>query len=290
MAVATAPQSYSDLQAVLQARMDAFAPGQQRIAKVLLTDPEGCAFRTIAETAQIAGVHQSSLVRFATNLGLAGYPGMVKLCRERLAEQAHLVRRFELAEQHGATELFAAAVEHDQQNLARTFARIQPADWSQAITLLAEAPRVHIMGLRKCMCVAQIMSYLLHMVRPEVYQMAPAAGGLVDELRDLEHDDVFVGISIRRYTADTVRAMRHAKERGLRVIALTDDPASPLTGAADVTFFVDTKGVTILRSLSAFVSLVQTMATAVALERGARTRAELLQDETLLDAFDVYLA
>ena len=284
----SAPASYAELRALLQARMDTFAPGQQRIAKVLLTDAEGTAFRTIAETAQLADVHQSSLVRFATGIGLAGYPGLVKLCRQQLAEQAHLVRRFELAEKHGATDLFAVAVEHDQQNLSRTYARIDSDQWDRAVTMLAEAQRVHIMGLRKCLSVAQIMSYLLHMVRPGVHHLAPVTGGIVDALRDLEKDDVFVAISIRRYTADTVRAMQYARQHGLRTIALTDDAASPLAAETDVTFFVDTNGVTILRSLSAFVSLVQTLSTAVALKKGARTRAELLQDEALLDSFDIY--
>ncbi|WP_457256439.1 MurR/RpiR family transcriptional regulator [Pedococcus sp. P5_B7] len=285
-----APKSYAELRTVLQARMASFAPGQQRIAKLLLTDAEGTAFRTIAQTAELAEVHQSSLVRFATGLGLAGYPALVKLCREQLAEQAQLVRRFELAEEHGSTDLFNVAVEHDQQNLARTYARIQPDQWDRAVTILAEAPQVHVMGLRKCLSVAEIMAYLLHMIRPGVRHLAPVTGGLVDALRDLEPEDVFVAISIRRYTADTVRAMEYAAQHGLKTIALTDDAASPLAAAADVTFFVDTNGVTILRSMSAFVSLVQTLSTAVALKMGARTRAELLQDEAMLDAYDVYTA
>jgi DNA-binding MurR/RpiR family transcriptional regulator len=284
----SAPVSFAELRVLLQAGMDSFAPGQQRIAKVVLTDPEGTAFRTIAETAKLADVHQSSLVRFATGLGLPGYPGLVKLCRQQLADQAQLIRRFELAEEHGATDLFTVAVEHDQQNLSRTYARIETEQWDRAVSMLAEAQRVHIMGLRKCLSVAQIMSYLLHMVRPGVHQVAPVTGELVDALRDLEKDDVFVAISIRRYTADTVRAMEYATQHGLRTIALTDDAASPLAAGADVTFFVDTNGVTILRSLSAFISLVQTLSTAVALKMGARTRAELLHDEALLDGFDIY--
>ena len=286
--VSHAPANYAELRTALQTRMDSFAPGQQRIANVLLTDAEGTAFRTIAETAQVADVHQSSLVRFSTGLGLSGYPALVKLCREQLAEQAQLVRRFELAEEHGAADLFAVAVEHDQQNLARTYARIESGDWDRAVTMLADAPKVHVMGLRKCLSVAQIMAYLLHMVRPGVKHVAPVSGGLVDVLRDLERDDVFVAISIRRYTAETVRAIQYAKQHGLRTIALTDNAASPLAATADVTFFVETNGITILRSLSAFVSLVQTLSTAVALKMGARTREELLEDEALLDDFSVY--
>ncbi|GLY65844.1 MurR/RpiR family transcriptional regulator [Amycolatopsis taiwanensis] len=283
------PQSYAELRAELQARMDSFAPGQRRVARLLLTDPEATAFRTIAETAREAGVHQSSLVRFATNLGLGGYPDLVKLCREHLAERAHLVGRFERAERNGtAGGLLARVVEHDQQNLARTFERIEPEEWQRLVRLLAAAPRVHVMGLRKCLPVAQLLAYLLHMVRPDVRLIAPVSGGLVDELRDLRDQDVFIAIAIRRYTADTVRAIRYAREHGLHTVALTDDAASPLATAADFPFFVETEGVTLLRSVTSFISLVQAMSTAVALETGARSRAELLLDEELLDSFDVY--
>jgi DNA-binding MurR/RpiR family transcriptional regulator len=109
---------------------------------------------------------------------------------------------------------------------------------------------------------------------------------IADDLRDLAPGDVFVAMSIHRYTADTVRALAEAKARGLHTIALTDNPASPLVPHADVTCYVETGGVTVLRSLSAFVSLVQVLATGVALRRGSDS--ELRLDEQLLSAFDVY--
>jgi DNA-binding MurR/RpiR family transcriptional regulator len=287
--MAVPPRNYPELRAQLQERMPTFAAGQRRIARVLLADPEATAFRSIGETAKVAEVHESSLVRFATSLGLAGYPALVKLCRQQLAEQAQLVRRFEQAAELTETEeLLGAVVEHDQQNIARTFARLDQGTWRDAVDLLTEARRVHVIGLRKCFSVAYLLAYLLRMVRPEVHQFAPTAGMIGDDLRDLGEGDVFVALSIHRYTADTVRAIAEAKRRGLRTIALTDNPASPLVPHADVTCYVETGGVTVLRSLSAFVSLAQALATGVALRNGTSTRSELLMDEQLLDAFDVY--
>lgn len=283
------PRNYSELRAELQHRMPTFAAGQRRIARVLLADPEATAFRSIGETAKVAEVHESSLVRFATSLGLSGYPALVRLCRQQLAEQAQLVRRFEQAAELTETEeLFGAVVEHDQQNIARTFARLEQPTWQAAVDLLTEARRVHVIGLRKCFSVAYLLAYLLRMVRPEVHQLAPMASMIGDDLRDMAPDDVFVALSIHRYTAETVRAIAEAKRRGLRTIALTDNPASPLVPHADVTCYVETGGVTVLRSLSAFVSLAQALATGVALRNGTSTRSELLLDEQLLDAFDVY--
>ncbi|KHL04532.1 transcriptional regulator [Sinomonas humi] len=285
MAVGT----YEELQAELQERMPALAPGQRRIATVLLSDPEGTALRSIAETAKVAGVNQSSLVRFATMLGLKGYPALVRLCRDHLSGQANLVSRFERAQQRtGQESLFSAVLEHEKDNLTRSYARIGQADWDNAVRTLAEASSVYVMGLRKCAPIAQLLSYLLKLVRRQVEQISPAAGMFVDQLRDLDPEGAFVAVSIRRYTADTVRALEHAKERGLATIALTDDPASPLARLADTTFYLETEGVTILRSLSVFTSVAQTLATAVALHLGTRSRQELLVDEQLLADFHVY--
>ncbi|MET3922991.1 DNA-binding MurR/RpiR family transcriptional regulator [Arthrobacter sp. UYEF20] len=97
-----------------------------------------------------------------------------------------------------------------------------------------------------------------------------------------------MAISIRRYTSDTVFAFEEAKRRGLSTISLTDNPASPLARDADVTFFVDSQGVHILRSISAFISLAQTLATSVAHKLGTESRSELLVDEQLLSALGVY--
>ncbi|HWN33717.1 MAG TPA: SIS domain-containing protein, partial [Pseudonocardia sp.] len=130
--------------------------------------------------------------------------------------------------------------------------------------------------------------YLLHMVRPGVRQLGGAAGLLVDELRELSPGDVLVGVSIRRYTRDTVRALEHANRVGVATVALTDDPSSPLARLADLTFFVETGGVTVLRSLAVFTSVVQALATAVAVRLGTSSRDELLTDEQLLEDFEIY--
>jgi DNA-binding MurR/RpiR family transcriptional regulator len=284
--VSVPPSTYDELGEILRARLPKLASGQRRIANLLLTDPEGTAFRSISETARLAEVHESSLVRFATSLGLAGYPALAQLCRAQLAEQAQLVRRFEEAGSHG--DLLTEVAEHDRQNLARTFARIDPAAWRQVVETLADAPAVHVIGLRKCFSVAYLLSYLLHVVRPKVRQLA-ASGQLVDELRDLASGEVLVAVSIHRYSADTVRALAYAKTRDLHTIVLTDNAGSPLVEHADVTLYVETAGVTIMRSLTAFTSLVQALGTEVALRLGTRSRDELLTDEDLLREFGVYV-
>jgi hypothetical protein len=94
--------------------------------------------------------------------------------------------------------------------------------WESVVDRLAHAPRVHVMGLRKCHAPAYLLSYLLGMLREDVTAVDASAGSLTDELRRVRAGDCFVAMSIHRYSLDTVRAAQWARQRGAHVIALTD--------------------------------------------------------------------
>jgi DNA-binding MurR/RpiR family transcriptional regulator len=146
------------------------------------------------------------------------------------------------------------------------------------------------MGLRKCHAPGYLLGYLLRMLREEVHTVSAAAGNLTDELRRIREGHCFVAISIHRYSAETVKAAQWARSRGARCVALTDNPSSPLASTADHVFYVDAAGPSVLRSLTAFTSLVQALATGVAQARGHEARSTLLQEEELLEQFAVYAA
>src|SRR5690606_22782933 len=90
----TAPETFDELAALLRTRMPQLTRSQQLLAERVLSDPEGVAFMTVTELAKSVGINESTVVRFAAGLGLDGYPGLARLCRERLREQAQLLRRF----------------------------------------------------------------------------------------------------------------------------------------------------------------------------------------------------
>lgn len=282
------PQTFEDLAAVLRTRLNELTPSQRALAERILADPEGVAFMTVTELATAVGVNESTVVRFASGLGLDGYPGMVRLCRERLREQAQLLRRFANLESLTAGDPLGLAATYDQANITRSLSRIDRPAWDSAVEALAQAPQVHILGLRKCYSVAYLLGYLLGLVREDVRVLSAGHGTLTDELRRVRAEDCFVGISIHRYAADTVRAFEWASAHGATTVALTDNPASPLSRPAKLAFHLDTTGVSVLRSLTAFTALVQALATAVASQRGTDARSALLVKEELLEEFGVY--
>lgn len=286
----TPPRTYDELLAELHRRGSALTRSQRLLADRVMADPEGVAFMTVSELAAAVGVNEATVVRFASGLGLEGYPGLTRLCRERLREQAQLLRRYNNLEQLGVegADLLERTVALDRANITRTFAQVAPDAWEEAVRALAEAPRVHVMGLRKCHAPAYLLGYLLGMLREDVETVTGGAGALTDELRRIREGDAFVALSIHRYSAETVRAAAWAQARGARCLALTDNPSSPLATTAGQVFYVDAAGPAVLRSLTAFTSLVQALAAGVAQELGHEARSTLLREEQLLEEFGVY--
>ncbi|WHT20356.1 MurR/RpiR family transcriptional regulator [Crossiella sp. CA-258035] len=276
-------ETFAELTELLRAAE--LSPAQRALAERVLTDPEGVAFQTAAELAKAVGTTEGTVVRFAQRCGLSGYPALVKLCRAHLAGQAQLVRRFGALR---GDSVLARAAELDRQNLARTFAQVDPAAWRLAVGSIARGRRVHVMGLRKSHAVAYLLGYQLDLVCEDVTLITPGPGTLTDKLRRLDRQDVFIAVSLHRYAADTVRAVRHAKEVGATTVAFTDTAASPLAGLADAVFLADMAGAGLLRSVTALTSLVQALATAVAVERGDAASAALRQQEALLTEFATY--
>ncbi|GAA5171611.1 MULTISPECIES: MurR/RpiR family transcriptional regulator [Amycolatopsis] len=253
----TPPGSYQELTELLRGRLPKLASGQLRIAHLVLADPEGTAHRGITEAARLVEVHESSIARFANSLGLSGYPDIMELCRAWLAEQAQLARRTDERPAEPPGGLLSATLEQEQTNLARTYGRLDRPSWLRAVALLAEADAVHVLGLRECAPIAALLSRGL--------RGRQLGACLVDELPGLT--GVLVAVSIRRYAADTVRAVEYARDHDVPVVALTDNPASPLVEHAQAALFAETSGVG-GHSLTALASLAQALAEEVALRRG----------------------
>jgi DNA-binding MurR/RpiR family transcriptional regulator len=287
------PQTFDELSSLLQARLPTMTRTQQNLARWVLSDPEGVAFMTISELANATGVNESTVVRFATALGLDGYPHLTRLCQQRLREHAQMLRRFDtlatLAQADADTDPLVQTATFDQVNISRTFARVDPATWSRAVEALAGRSEVYAFGLRKTYPIAALLGYLLGLVRDRVTTLTLGSGTLPDQLRHIGPDSCFVVTAIHQYPRETVRALQWAREAGAMTIAITDNPASPLARNADCVFYAETAGASVLRSVTAFTSLVQALATAVAIEQGASARPVLEQESRVLEYFETYV-
>jgi DNA-binding MurR/RpiR family transcriptional regulator len=280
-----APASFEELTARIHQHGSGLTPAYRALAQRVLQDPEGVAFLSVGDFAELTGVNMSTVTRFAKFLGLPGYPSLRQLCEDDLRSQTQLVHRLDSVTDPDA-EVWEQAGRFDGENITRTFARMQPDEIRRAAQALSTARAVHVLGLRKSHTAAYLLWYLLQLVRDDVRLLA--IDTLVEQMREVHDEDVLVAFALHRYTRQTVLACQHAHRRGVTTVALTDNAASPLVPVADHVFLVDTASPGVLRSMTAFVSLSQALAATVAAHRGAASRAALTTEEELLEHFDVY--
>ncbi|OZG59558.1 transcriptional regulator [Bifidobacterium lemurum] len=294
------PHTYEELCEVLRANLADYAPGQKRIATLLLDDASSIAVRSLSENAKAAGVHSSSVVRFAKALGFDGYPALARMCRKYLSEQARLIDRFDQATSQStmsdrdetASPINAAgdpqSSRHHERNVVLSLSSINPNVWNNAVDAIANAHDLYIVGLQKCFAPAYLCAYLLQMARGRIHLLSETTGNVLSEIRDISPGDTLIAMSIRQYTAMTVRVVEQASANGGTIVAITDEPSSPLAIKADHTFIAQCESPYVFRSLSGITAIVESLAGEVSLRLGTTAREQLQKDDELFSRFGIY--
>ncbi|MEU4569047.1 MurR/RpiR family transcriptional regulator [Micromonospora sp. NPDC023956] len=204
-------------------------PTQRRIAHCLVQHAGSVAYLSAAEIAELAGVSQPSVTRFAVALGHDGYPAL----RRRLRELAGTGATGTAA---GENEL-QRAVRAEIGNLDRLAGQLADRERiAGAGALLAASRPLPVLGLRAAAPLAAYFAYFAAKVHPDVRVLDTGGSLLTDRLEQaaVAGADALLAFVLPRYPRETLDALRAARDAGLRVVAITDSPVSPATEYADL--------------------------------------------------------
>jgi DNA-binding MurR/RpiR family transcriptional regulator len=205
-------------------------PTQRRIAQCLVEHASQAAYLSSGEVAELAGVSQPSVIRLAAALGCSGYPALRRRLREAVtggtAEEAGQVHRNE----------WQQAVTAEITSLANLSAALtDPEPLREAGRMLVRSRPLVVLGLRASAPLASYFGYFAAKVHSDV-RVITTGGSLaldkVEQARDCGADVMFAVI-MPRYPAETLHVLDAARALGIRVVALTDTPMSPVTNHAD---------------------------------------------------------
>jgi DNA-binding MurR/RpiR family transcriptional regulator len=260
------PETFADLVELIDDARPTLTPSQLRLAALVIDGPQEVALAPAADLAARAGVDESTVVRFAKALGLAGYPALRAVCAAELQRQASLLSRYDSMrrEAFGDEHLFDTLSRFDQSNIDRTVANIDAAEWERVVELVATSENVYAMGLRACFSMAHLLSYQLALVRGKVRQITSLDGTIPEQLAQLSENDVFIAVSLAPYSAQTVTATEYVVAHGCPSIAFTDHRSSPLAAASRHAVFVASDGPLLLSSMTAMTHVLQTLIVGVA--------------------------
>lgn len=266
------PQNYEGVVNLITREFASLSAGYQQIARFFTQNPNVIALESINAIAEKCGVHPSSLVRFAQNLGYTGFKQLQGVFQTRLATAAPGFReRISALESElsrntsdGNKGFLKDLVVRDIASLHGLLDSVTEESLTAAAKLLTTVQTIYIVGQLRSEPLALLLRYLLTMLHRRVVLLDPA-GGLAQEMaQTMGERDVLVSIAFRHYAKEVVAITDLAVVNGTAVIAITDSPLSPLAKEARVLFTVPEDDYSFSRSLAAPMCLVQCLATVTA--------------------------
>ncbi len=199
---------------------DQLTPTERRIAQVVLDDPMLLTFGTVSDLAKHAGTSRPSIVRFASKLGFGGYTDLQSWVRDGVSEQlsrpAERIRRRE-----------ATPIRRDiERSIAVAFDALDGARLRSLAAPIASARHVWIISGESSMAGAHVLHSGLSMVRPSVHLIGEHSA--IRALSGAGPSDVAIVLDFARYKRRAVTVARTLADLGVRIVAITDGPLSPL--------------------------------------------------------------
>jgi DNA-binding MurR/RpiR family transcriptional regulator len=249
------------------------APQVAALAAWVLDRPEEVAFKSVRALASSADVNSNTVVRLAQALGFDGYEACREEFRAALLEKtaAYAERAAALQEGDEPTVLGALRDAHVR-NAAAMFSPEMDRLGDECADRLLAAPRVFCIGVRSCLSVAHYFSYAGSMAFPNIAPLQMQPSGIVDMLADAGAGDVLVAVTFRHYSVEVVRACAIARERGVAVIAMTDNWSSPIAAGAWRVLPLEMAGPQFLPSLASAFLLVEILLARMAMKSGDAAR------------------
>jgi len=238
---------------------------------------------------ECVGVSESTVVRFASALGYAGYPQLQRALQELVSHRLTAGQRVEMAADLSPTDALATVMKRDIQNLRATQEQLDPALFTDVLDRLAGARAIYVMGLRSAAPLAQFMGYYLNYIFEDVHLVSSGATDVFEDIARMKAGDVLVGISFPRYSTRTLEAMRFAKRCGAHVIAITDGPMSPLCAVAEDSLTARTEMASFVDSLTAPMAVINAVLVALGVQRREALAEHFRQLEAIWDTYAVYI-
>ena len=280
----------NDLITKIQSELPGFSKGQKQIARFILEHYDKAAFMTASRLGVTVGVSESTVVRFATELGYDGYPHLQRALQEMIRNKLTSVQRMEVAgDRMGGRDVLQTVLHADTDMIRVTLDEIDRDAFQGAVDALMGAKRIYILGVRSSSALASFLGFYFNLLFENVTLVhTNSVSEIFEQVLRVGPGDVLFGISFPRYSKRTLSAMKYARDRGARVIALTDSQLSPLARVADHALLARSDMASFVDSLVAPLSVINALIVAVGMSRRDEIEQTFNKLERIWEEYDVY--
>lgn len=278
----------------LLAKMDEsirrLSKGHKKIAAYIKENYDKAAFMTAAALGKKVGVSESTVVRFATELGFKGYPELQRALQQMIKSKLTAVQRMEVSQNLiGDGDIINSVLTGDIELIRETAERTSREDYQKALQEINRAKRIYILGVRSSAALASFLAFYFNLVFDSVVLVDTAsASEMFEQMFRIDENDVCIAISFPRYSKQTVNAMRFIADRKAKIIAITDTEKSPIASFANHLLVARSDMASVVDSLTAPLSLINALIVGVTLSRHTEVSENFNRLENIWDEYQVY--
>ena len=270
-----------DLLTIISQMSPQFSKGQRLIANYIVNHFDKAAFMTAFKLGTTVGVSESTVVRFASEVGFSGYPELQKALQELIRNKLTTVQRMDVtSDQLENGNVLARVLGKDIEKIRRTLEETSERDFAGAVDAICSAKTIYIIGVRSSSALATFLSFYFNHIFSDVRLInTNSRSEMFEHIMRIGEGDLFIGFSFPRYSKRTVQAAHYARANGAKVIALTDTGKAPIADAAHFLLMARSDMISFVDSLVAPLSMVNALIVAV----GLKKREEVSRTYELLE-------
>ncbi len=274
---------------IIQDQMPTFSKGQKRIAAYILDHYDQAAFLTASKLGKLTEVSESTVVRFAAELGYDGYPSMQKALQEMARSRLTSTQRIQAAESIYGQDVLGSVIQADMENLRQIALNEDRGEFHAAVDRIVAAKHIYILGARSSTHLAGYLYFYMQMIFENVTLVQPtAAGEIFEQLFRSGAGDVMIAISFPRYSMDTINAVKFARSRGIEIVAITDQKQSPVAKMSGAALLAPSEMLSFIDSMTAPMSLINALLVGIATKMGTNVTDTFSLLERLWDQYGVF--
>ncbi len=267
-----------------------FSKGQRLIARYIMEHYDTAAFMTASKLGKVVGVSESTVVRFAVEIGYSGYPELQQAMQEMIRNRLTSVQRLEhTAAGYKIEDLLDATLDQDIDIIKRTKEVLSHEQFYAAADAVTKARKIFILGAGSSLALATFLHHYMDLITGEAVLInATSEAQILQQMVNLTEEDAVIGISFPRYSKKAVTAIKYAADRGAATIAITDSPIAPIAAAAKYTLQARSDMVSFVDSLVAPLSVINALIVVSAISRKDEVAKTLQSLEKIWDQYGTY--
>lgn len=288
----TAENTTNELIVRIEEKYAKMSKGQRRLADYVRGNYDKAVFLTAAKLGETVGVSESTVVRFAIQLGYKGYPGFQKALEELVRNKLNSIQRMEVTYGRiSQSEILGTVLQSDIEKIKQTLSVIDHKAFDLAIDTILSAKRIYVIGIRSCAPLASFFGFYLNLICENVTVVdTNSSSEIFEQLIRISEEDVIIGISFPRYSMRTLKALEFASNRKAKVITLTDSIHSPMNLYSSCNLIARSDMASIVDSLVAPLSVINALVVALCMKKQNEVVTTLETLEEIWGEYQVYSA